>query len=222
VHLQTRSISASKCSSQFTRSRPPIASPNSLDHGLKVHLWVHSTSASQCISKLDRSRPPSASLSLLYFGLQVNLQTRSITAFQCISKLDRSRPASAFLRSLNLGLQVHLQTSTITASKYIIKEWRWVYGDTGVTEVESAMRSIYSGDPRVDRQHPIFISSCHTTKIHTLSFPTFGLTRSLRDFVDPRNCVDPYALQSRCKRVHNEPIPTYGHSWPQRQSVCLK
>jgi len=40
--------------------------------------------------------------------------------------------------------------------------------------------------------------------------------------VDPRNCVDPYALQSRCKRVHNEPIPTYGHSWPQRQSVCLK
>jgi len=25
-----------------------------------------------------------------------------------------------------------------------------------------------------------------------------------------------------CKRVHNEPIPTYGHSWPQRQSVCLK
>jgi len=40
--------------------------------------------------------------------------------------------------------------------------------------------------------------------------------------VDLRNCVDRYALQSPCKRVHNEPIPTYGHSWPQRQSVCLK
>ena len=45
---------------------------------------------------------------------------------------------------------------------------------------------------------------------------------------DSRNCVDPRlstpgsALQSRCKRVPNEPIPTYGHSWPQRQSVGLK
>jgi len=34
--------------------------------------------------------------------------------------------------------------------------------------------------------------------------------------------ASPVALQSRCKRVPNEPIPTYGHSWPQRQSVCLK
>jgi len=29
-------------------------------------------------------------------------------------------------------------------------------------------------------------------------------------------------LESRCKRVPNEPIPMYGHSWPQCQSVCLK
>ena len=29
-------------------------------------------------------------------------------------------------------------------------------------------------------------------KINTLSFPTFGLTRSVRDFVDPRNCMDPH------------------------------
>jgi len=34
--------------------------------------------------------------------------------------------------------------------------------------------------------------------------------------------ASPVALQSRSKRVPNEPIPTYGHSWPQRQSVCLK
>ena len=30
--------------------------------------------------------------------------------------------------------------------------------------------------------------------------------------------ASPIALQSRCKRVPNESIPTYGHSWPQRQS----
>jgi len=26
--------------------------------------------------------------------------------------------------------------------------------------------------------------------------------------------VSPIALHSRCKRMSNEPIPTYGHSWP--------
>jgi len=109
-----------------------------------------------------------------------------------------------------------------------------VYGDTGVTEVERATRSIYLGDPGVDRQHLIFISSCHTTKIHTLSFPTFGLTRSVRGSSRPGSIISshlptllelnvegtrgeifaasPMALQSRCKRVPNEPIPTYGHS----------
>jgi len=34
--------------------------------------------------------------------------------------------------------------------------------------------------------------------------------------------ASPIALQSRCKCVLNEPIVTYGHSWPQCQSVCLK
>jgi len=32
--------------------------------------------------------------------------------------------------------------------------------------------------------------------------------------------VAPIELQSQCKRVPNEPIPMYGHSWPQHQSVC--
>jgi len=67
-----------------------------------------------------------------------------------------------------------------------------VYGDTGVTEVDRVTGSIYSADPGVDRHHLNSISSYHTMKIHTLSFPTFGLTRSVRDFVDPRNCVDPH------------------------------
>ena len=96
------------------------------------------------------------------------------------------------------------------------------------------------GDPGVDRQHLIFISSCHTTQIHTLSFPTFGLTRSFRGSSRPGSIISshllptllelnvegtrgeivaasPIALQSRCQRVPNEPIPTYGHSWQQHQ-----
>ena len=87
------------------------------------------------------------------------------------------------------GLQVHRQTRSITSSEYIFKERRWVYGNTGVMEVDRVTGSIYSADPGVDRHHLICISSHHTMKIHTLSFPTFGLTQSVRD-VDPRNCVD--------------------------------
>ena len=111
-----------------------------------------------------------------------------------------------------------------------------MYGHTGVTEVESPTRSIHLGDPGVDRQHLIFISSCHTTTIHTLSFPTFGLTRSfrrspqLRGSSQPGSIISshllptllelnvegtpgeifaasPIELQSRCKRVPTEPIP---------------
>jgi len=107
----------------------------------------------------------------------------------CISKLARSQSPSVSLNSHDYGLQVHLQTRSITASKYIFKERQRVYGDTGVTEMERVTGSIYSADPGVDRHHLISISSNHTMKIHTLSFPTFGLTCSVRDIVDPRNCV---------------------------------
>jgi len=34
--------------------------------------------------------------------------------------------------------------------------------------------------------------------------------------------ASPIEFQSRSKRVPNEPIPTYGHSWPLPQSVRLK
>jgi len=103
------------------------------------------------------------------------------------------------------------------------------------------------GRPGVDRQHLIFISSCHTTKIQTLSFPPFGLTRSFRVRGSSRPgsiisshllptllelnvegtrgeifAASPIAMQSRCKHVPNEPIQTYSHSWPQCQSVCVK
>jgi len=94
-------------------------------------------------------------------GLQMHLSVHSIPASNCID-----------------------QTSSITASKYIIRQRHWVYGDSGVTVVEWATWSIYSGNPGVHRQPLIFILSCHTTIIHTLSFPTFGLTCSFRDFMN--------------------------------------
>jgi hypothetical protein len=68
------------------------------------------------------------------------------------------------------------------------ERWR-VYGDTRMREVDWAMESIYSRDPGVDRRHLILLSH---NEIHNLSFPTFDLTRSFRDFVDPRNCVGPH------------------------------
>jgi len=66
-----------------------------------------------------------------------------------------------------------------------------VYGDTGIPEVDRVMGSIYLADPGVDRHHLILISSHHTMTIHILSVRSFGLTRSVRDFVDLCNLVDP-------------------------------
>ena len=77
-----------------------------------------------------------------------------------------------------------------------------MYGDTGVTEVERVTGSIYSADPGVDRHDLISILSYHTMKIHTLSFPAFGLTR---DIMDPRNCVASSTLGSI---ISSHPIPS--------------
>jgi len=141
-------------------------------HGCEfTHWWIESWRAVH--------RPaPSTRPNSLNHGLQVDLQTHWITAFKCISEFTRSPSPSAS------------QTRSI---KYIFKEgWR-SYGDTVVTEVDGVTGSIYSADPGVDRHHLISISSYHSMKSHTLSFPTFGLTRSVRDFVYPRNCVDPHS-----------------------------
>jgi len=64
-----------------------------------------------------------------------------------------------------------------------------VYGDTGETEVERVMESIYSADHGVDSHH-LIISSYHTMKLHTLSFSTVGLTPAVRDFVAQCNSMD--------------------------------
>jgi hypothetical protein len=50
--------------------------------------------------------------------------------------------------------------------------------------------SIYLADPEIDRHHLNSIPSYRTMKIDTLSFGTFGLTRSVQELVDPGNCVD--------------------------------
>ena len=136
VHVQTRSITASMCTSNLARSRPPSASVSSLNLGLQVHLQTHRITSSQCISKLAQSRPHSGSLSSLNLSLQLHLQPRSVLGSQFISILARSRPRSASLSSLDPGLQLHRQTCSITASMYTCKQQRRLYGDTGVTEVE--------------------------------------------------------------------------------------
>jgi len=71
VSLQTHSITAYKSSFESTLSRPPCASPHSLNYRLQVHLWVNSITAS------PHSLEP---------GLQVHLHTPSITACKYINK----------------------------------------------------------------------------------------------------------------------------------------
>jgi len=102
-HRARRPSTASKYSSNLTSSRPPSASPNSVDHSLQVHLQTVSITATKCISKLARLRPPSSH----DHGLQMHLWVHSILASKCISEFTRSRPPSAYLNSLDHGLQVH-------------------------------------------------------------------------------------------------------------------
>jgi len=161
---------ASKCISQHAQSWLPSPSLSSLELSLQLHLKTRSITASKCIPKLSQLQPPSASLSSLHLSVS-----------KCISKLAQSWPPSTSLSSLDLSLLVHLQTRAIMAYKYIFKKQSWLYGDTGVTEVDTVEGSIYSADPGVDRHHLNSITSYHSMEIHTVSFPTFGLTHSVRD-----------------------------------------
>jgi len=116
-HRAHRPSIASKFSSNLTQSRPPSASPNSLDDRLQVYLQTRSITASKSISKLAQSQPPSVSPNSLDYGLQVH----TFTASKCISEFTRSWPPSASLSPLDPGLQVHLQTRSLKASKCISK-----------------------------------------------------------------------------------------------------
>ena len=105
MHLQTRSITASRCITKLAGLQPP----SSHDHGLHVHLWTCVITASKCISNLTRSQPQSQSLNSQHYGLQI----RMIIASKCISKLARSQPQSASPNSLNHSLQVHRYGVTV-------------------------------------------------------------------------------------------------------------
>ena len=103
MHLETRSITASKSICEFDL-----------------------ISASKFISKLARLRPPSASLSSLDHGLPVDLQIRSITASKCIYDYTQEPPPSVSLSSLDRHLQVHLKLLSSTAcsqSQYTVCRW---------------------------------------------------------------------------------------------------
>ena len=101
VHLQTRSITASKCISNLARLRPAILHK----HGLQVHLQTRSMTISECISKFTRSLPPSVSPNMLHYRHQVDLQTRLITASEYISEFPRSSSSGA----PQIALKHHLQ-----------------------------------------------------------------------------------------------------------------
>ena len=60
VHLHTHSITASKCISEFSRSRPLRASFSSLNLGVPLHLQTHWITASEWISEFILSSSPGA------------------------------------------------------------------------------------------------------------------------------------------------------------------
>jgi len=138
---------------------------------------------SKCIYMFTQSKSLSTSPNSLNCGLHVHLQIPSIILSKFICQCTRSRSSSASPILLHHRVQVHLQKESITASKFIFKEWREVYRDSVVMEVDCVMRSIYSTHPRVDRYDLMSISSCHSLRIHILSFRMLSLTGCVRDFM---------------------------------------
>jgi len=170
VHLQSHLSLACNRISKLAQSRPPSASRSSLNFCLQLHLQPGSITASRCISKLAQTRPPSASPNWLYHSPQVYLWVHSSSGSKYISKLSGPRPWSVSLSSLDSCVQVNLSTRSITASKYIDTDRRWVYGETGETEVGWPTGSTYSVDPGVDR-HPLICISSGSTRLHGFSRP---------------------------------------------------
>jgi len=76
VHLETHSITTSRCMSKHTLSRPQSASPMSLDHSLQLYLWTHTITT----CKFPRSLPPHTSPHFLEHSLQLSLYTCTIMA----------------------------------------------------------------------------------------------------------------------------------------------
>jgi len=107
AHLQTCSIMASRCISEFNLVSASKCISALLHLGLQMHLQTHLITAYKCISGLHD------------LGLQMHLQTRSIMASKCISEFNWISASKCISALLDLGLQMHLETRSITASKCI-------------------------------------------------------------------------------------------------------
>jgi len=93
-------------------------------------------------------------------------------------------------------------------------------GDTGVRERVGVTGSIYSGDDGVYRTSGCIIISY--IELHTLSFPTFDLTRSCRDFFDSQAQVVSYFLTLFLSFSNQSCVLWWipvGLPWEVRQSV---
>lgn len=132
-------------------------------------------------------RPPPATYHSAPDALPLQLNTTLDPA--CKSTFGMSR---VFHRVVEISISHHHRPSAWWRT-----EWLQVDGNTGMTEMDwgagvsqmdGAMGSIYSGDPGVDRSH--IILSCNES--HTLCFPFVNHTRSFWDCMDRRNCVAPH------------------------------
>jgi hypothetical protein len=122
VLVQSRLITPSKCITDFAQSRPPSASPNSLNHGIEVYLQTRSITACQFTqswyptaylqpcsimpSKFAQSGPPPA-----------HLQSRLITISESITKFPPPRTPIVSSNTLDYGVQVDVQQPSLMASK---------------------------------------------------------------------------------------------------------
>ena len=104
-HPQTCSITNSKCISKLSPSRPPSASPNSLDYSLLQYLLTRVIKASNCLFKFARSQRPIASPNPQDRGLQEHHQTNQMMAPEWISGFIQS----SFSCAPRIGLKHHLQ-----------------------------------------------------------------------------------------------------------------
>jgi len=100
--------------------------------------------------------------------LQVSLTVHSISDTECLASM------------LVHGLRVHIERVTTNIQRFRGNSCSFGKSDR---EYIFIIRSI-------DRHRHISISSYFPTTIQTLSFPTIGLTWSIRDFVNPRNSVN--------------------------------
>jgi hypothetical protein len=107
VHPQTRSIMASKCTSECTKSL-----------SLQVHLQTRIITISECISEFTWSWHLYVSPNMLDYHLQVHLQTRSNTASDCIYKFTRLSLSGTFRIALKHWLHP-VQMYFVSMGSYI-------------------------------------------------------------------------------------------------------